>query len=158
MGGEKKPVPKSDETQCRRCPDLQRRPSRPARSTGRSLCPPPRCTRTGSTPRRALRMGTLRTACRPDATASQVTRTTLWLRQGMPTPSTPPSATASRRRYAKLTTLKRLATPPGIRASPLRPTLLSVRPRKCHCGDIDANLIRLTNMPFFSFLFMLMGH
>lgn len=76
----------------------QQHPSKPVQSTDRSLCPPPPCTRVGSAPQQAPRTETLRTACRLDVTAFQVTRTVLWPRQDTPTLSTPASPTASHHR------------------------------------------------------------
>lgn len=77
----------------------QQHPSSPVRSTGRSPCPPPPCTRAGSARQQAPRMGALRTACPQGVTASQDTRTALWPRRDTPTLSTPPSATASHHRF-----------------------------------------------------------
>lgn len=77
----------------------QQHQSSPVQSTDRSLCPPPPCTRVGSAHRQAPRMEALHTACPLDVMVFQDTRTVLWPRQGTPTLSTPPSATASHHRF-----------------------------------------------------------
>lgn len=78
--------------------NLNQHQSNPARSTDRSLSRPRRCTKVGSAPRQDPKMEALRTAWRLDATASRVTRTALWPPPDTATPSTPPSAMASRHR------------------------------------------------------------
>ncbi len=88
------------------CIFSQQHPSSPAQSTDRSLCPPPPCTRVDSARQQAPRMEAPRTACPLDVTASQDTRTALWLRQDTPTLSTPASATASHHRFVSTNVIR----------------------------------------------------
>lgn len=111
-----------------------------------------------------------RTACLLDVTASQDTRTASWPRRDTATPSTPPSATASHHRFVSTSSVKaqRTKKPTNIskphtyvvilgNGTPSAPygrimtNTHTLRPPRCHWGDIDENLVRLENTVAFHF-------